>query len=77
MVAERIRANLDMPPKPAQAIHDFILKIADNMVANGFAADSPLTAVAMETAAIPERINESCKISGDPFVSSSDSSICY
>ncbi len=61
MTAERIRAGLAEVADPAQAVHDFILKIADGVEASGFAAGSPLTAVAMETALGSERINEACR----------------
>lgn len=56
VVAGRIRANLAHIGLPA-----FILRIAENVEASGFAAGSPLTAVAMETATTNERINMACR----------------
>ncbi|MBK9050775.1 MAG: TetR/AcrR family transcriptional regulator [Chloroflexi bacterium] len=55
-VAARIRANLaDI------GLAAFILRIAENVESSGFAAGSPLTAVAMETATTNERINLACR----------------
>lgn len=61
ITAERIRLSLAEMANPAQALHDFILKIADHVEASNFAAGSPLTAVAMETATGSERINSACR----------------
>ncbi len=66
--AARIRLGLAGTADPAQALHDFILKIADNVEASGFAAGSPLTAVAMETASGSERINLACRAAYDLLV---------
>ena len=59
--SERIRAALPTSSSPSEAIHDFILLIAENVERSGFAAGSPLTAVAMETATRSERINVACR----------------
>lgn len=59
--AERIRLGLSESTSAPKAVHDFVLKIADNVELSGFAAGSPLTAVAMETAAKSERINLACR----------------
>lgn len=59
--SERIRANLQNTENAAKAIHDFILLVAENVERSGFAAGSPLTAVAMETATQSERINLACR----------------
>jgi TetR/AcrR family transcriptional repressor of lmrAB and yxaGH operons len=59
--AERIRVNLQGSENAAKAIHDFILLVAENVERSGFAAGSPLTAVAMETATTSERINAACR----------------
>ena len=61
IVSERIRAALRGGSSAPQAIHDFILLIAENVERSGFAAGSPLTAVAMETATQSERINLACR----------------
>jgi TetR/AcrR family transcriptional regulator, lmrAB and yxaGH operons repressor len=60
VVSERIRSGLQ-GSSAAKAIHDFILLIAENVERSGFAAGSPLTAVAMETATQSERINLACR----------------
>ncbi len=59
--AERIQNGLSGSNNAAIAIHDFILNIADHVESSGFAAGSPLTAVAMETATKSERINSACQ----------------
>jgi TetR/AcrR family transcriptional regulator, lmrAB and yxaGH operons repressor len=61
IVSERIRAGLKASSSAPKAIHDFILLIAENVERSGFAAGSPLTAVAMETASQSERINLACR----------------
>ncbi len=59
--SSRIRHGLEATPDAAKAIYDFILLIADNVERSGFAAGSPLTAVAMETASQSKRINLACR----------------
>jgi len=59
--AKRIQNELSGNSNAARAIHDFVLNIADHVESSGFAAGSPLTAVAMETATSSERINLACR----------------
>jgi TetR/AcrR family transcriptional repressor of lmrAB and yxaGH operons len=59
--AERIRLGLSESVNASKAISDFILKIAEQVELSKFAAGSPLTAVAMETATNSERINLACR----------------
>lgn len=59
--AARIQNGLSANRDAARAVHDFILNIAEHVEASGFAAGSPLTAVAMETATKSERINSACR----------------
>jgi TetR/AcrR family transcriptional repressor of lmrAB and yxaGH operons len=59
--AERIRVGLKASSSAAKAVSDFILNVADHVERSGFAAGSPLTAVAMETATQSERINLACR----------------
>ena len=59
--AERIRMGLKESSSASRAVYDFVLKVADNVELSGFAAGSPLTAVAMETATQSERINLACR----------------
>ena len=61
LTASRIRSGLSESRVPAKAIYDFIMQIAKNVELSGFGAGGPLTAVAMETAAQPGRINSACK----------------
>jgi TetR/AcrR family transcriptional repressor of lmrAB and yxaGH operons len=61
VVAERIRAGLAASKSASKAIYEFILLIAENVERSGFAAGSPLTAVAMETVTQSERINLACR----------------
>lgn len=61
MTAERIRLELGDSSSVPKAVYDFVLKVADNVELSGFAAGSPLTAVAMETATQSERINLACR----------------
>lgn len=59
--AERIRVSLMESASTSKSVYDFILKIAEQVELSGFAAGSPLTAVAMETATKSERINLACR----------------
>ena len=59
--AERIRMGLGESSSASKAVSDFVLKVADHVELSGFAAGSPLTAVAMETATQSERINLACR----------------
>lgn len=59
--AERINLGMGESSNAAQAVSDFILNIAEHVERSGFAAGSPLTAVAMETATTSERINDACR----------------
>jgi TetR/AcrR family transcriptional repressor of lmrAB and yxaGH operons len=58
--AERIYEGLKVSSNAAIAVSTFILNIADHVERSGFAAGSPLTAVAMETATTSPRINVAC-----------------
>lgn len=58
--AERIRAGL-VRGNASDAIHDFILLVAEHVERSGFAAGGPLTAVAMETATTSQQINLACR----------------
>lgn len=61
LTAERIQTGLAGKRTPAKAIHDFVLKIAENVERSGYGAGGPLTAVAMETATQSEKINSACR----------------
>lgn len=61
MTAQRIQNGLNSASSAATAIHDFVSNIADHVESSGFAAGSPLTAVAMETATTSGRINLACR----------------
>ena len=59
--ARRIQNELSANRNAAKAIHDFVLNIANHVETSGFAAGSPLTSIAMETATKSERINVACQ----------------
>ncbi len=59
--AERIRIELKAGGSVSKAVADFVLNIAEHVELSGFAAGSPLTSVAMETATQSERINLACR----------------
>lgn len=59
--AERIQNELSGNSSAPKAIYDFVLNIADHVESSGFAAGSPLTSIAMETATKSERINLACR----------------
>jgi len=61
VTSQRIRSGLAADSDAPQAVYEFILLIAENVERSGFAAGSPLTAVAMETAAHSGRINLACR----------------
>lgn len=61
MTSERIRAGLTGNSSASKAIHDFVMKIAENVERSGFGAGGPLTAVAMETATRPGQLNLACR----------------
>jgi TetR/AcrR family transcriptional regulator, lmrAB and yxaGH operons repressor len=61
LTAERIRSGLAGRGNISRVMHDFVMKIAENVERSGFAAGGPLTAVAMETATQSERINAACR----------------
>jgi len=61
ITAARIQYELSNDCDAPMAIYDFVLAIADHVEASGFAAGSPLTAVAIETATKSERINLACR----------------
>jgi TetR/AcrR family transcriptional repressor of lmrAB and yxaGH operons len=61
LTAERIQAGLAGNLTPSKAVHDFVLKIAENVERSGYGAGGPLTAVAMETATQSEKINSACQ----------------
>lgn len=67
-MADRIRSHLADETPLTQAIHDLILRIADNVEASGFVVGSPLTAVAMETATTSPRINAACRAAFDLLI---------
>lgn len=61
MVAERITAGLQLSDNPAEAVRRFVLRIAEQVEASGYASGGPLTTVAMETATTNERLNHACR----------------
>ena len=60
-VAARIRENLSGADDPAEAVRDFVQRIAGHVEASGYRAGGPLMTVAMETATSSERLNLACR----------------
>jgi len=60
-VAARIRDNLSDVEDPAEAVRDFVHRIAGRVEASGYRAGGPLMTVAMETATSSERLNLACR----------------
>ena len=59
--ARSIAKNLKEGRPIAEAVHDFVLNIADRVEASGFRSGGPLTAIAMETATTNQRLNKACR----------------
>ena len=60
-LAQRIETNLGGDEPPAEAVRQFVRRIADGVEASGFRAGGPLLAVAMETVTDSERLNLACR----------------
>lgn len=61
MVAARIRDNLGDTADPAEAVRQFVRRIAGHVEASGYRSGGPLMTVAMETATSSERLNLACR----------------
>ncbi len=61
LVAARIRAGLAGKAQPANAVRQFVLRIADAVEASGYRAGGPLQSVALETANSSPRLNAACQ----------------
>ena len=61
LTAERIRAGLAGKAQPANAMRQFVLRIADAVEASGYKAGGPLQSVALETANSSPRLNAACR----------------
>lgn len=61
IVAERIRSSLAEVEAPGEAIQRFLLIIAEHVRASDYRAGGPITAVALETASLSERLNRACR----------------
>jgi TetR/AcrR family transcriptional repressor of lmrAB and yxaGH operons len=57
----RIKANLAQHDDPADAVREFMHVIAYHVEASEFRTGSPITTVALETAATSERLNLACR----------------
>jgi TetR/AcrR family transcriptional repressor of lmrAB and yxaGH operons len=69
IISERLIAMLGAESDPAEAIQAFMLKMAENMVASGYNAGSPLTTATIETAMTSETINIACRQAFDMILS--------
>jgi len=66
IVLNRIRENLALLDNPADAIREFIMKIAFNVERSDFRSGGPITTIAMETASNSELLRKACdKIYGE------------
>lgn len=61
IIAERLERVLDEENQPADAIHHFLMQMADNVEVSHFGAGSPLTTASVETAVTSEPINKACQ----------------
>jgi TetR/AcrR family transcriptional regulator, lmrAB and yxaGH operons repressor len=61
IITRRLREILVQIPEPAEAVYRFLLGLADNVEASGFAAGSPLTTATIETSFTSEPINLACR----------------
>ena len=61
IISGRLHGMLKQNTSPANAVHGFLMKMAENMEATGIGAGSPLTTAAMETAMTSEKINKACR----------------
>lgn len=61
IISGRLRSALEGEEQPAEAIHSFLMRMAENVEASRFGAGSPLTTATVETAVTCEAINQSCR----------------
>ena len=61
IISGRLRGLLEQESSSAEAVHNFIMLLANNMEASNYELASPLTTASIETAIISERINQACR----------------
>jgi TetR/AcrR family transcriptional repressor of lmrAB and yxaGH operons len=61
IIAGRLHNLLDQHADPADAISNFLMRMADSVESTQFGAASPLTAASVETAVTVEPINLACR----------------
>jgi TetR/AcrR family transcriptional repressor of lmrAB and yxaGH operons len=61
IISGRLRGILEEEAQPAEAVCNFLMRMAENVEASQFGAGSPLTTAAMETAVTCEAINRACR----------------
>lgn len=60
MMADHTRAILDEYDDPAEAVHGFVLRLAEKFRVTNYCGGAPLTAVALETCSNSERLRDTC-----------------
>lgn len=61
IISGRLRSELERKEQPAEAVHNFLMHMAENVEASQFGAGSPLTTATIETAVTCEAINQACR----------------
>jgi TetR/AcrR family transcriptional repressor of lmrAB and yxaGH operons len=61
IISGRLRGVLEGYTQPAEAVYDFLMRMAENVEASQFSAGSPLTTATIETAMTCEAINQACR----------------
>jgi len=60
MVEEQIRNQLEETEDPAEAIHSFVMTLADYVAESEYKQGGPLTTLASEVAGISDRLTDAC-----------------
>ncbi|HSQ16490.1 MAG TPA: TetR/AcrR family transcriptional regulator [Anaerolineales bacterium] len=61
IISGRLRSALAGEEQPAEAVYNFLIRMAENVEASQFGAGSPLTTATIETAVTCEPINQACR----------------
>ena len=61
IISGRLRGLLAGEEPPAEAVHNFLIRMAENVEATQYGASSPLTTATVETAVTSEAINQACR----------------
>lgn len=61
IISGRLRSALEGEEQPAEAVYNFLMRMAENVEASQFGSGSPLTTATIETAVTCEVINQACR----------------